>query len=517
MPLGSRVARILIPGGGREASRYFEIGRELPPPAASDRIESIPPFLHLTGIELSINPLKFVKNHTLFAVLAAIISGTGIPGQAQTSGHSAGPGTPGLSERRLSLAEALSIAGSGNFDLRIAGYEKDQADADFRKSASVFLPQVHLSETFVLTDDPLAVFGFKLKEERVTQADFNPALLNDPPDFRNFTTKVEVQQPLLNFDGFFGRHAASKAAAAAGAKENRARYGTELGVKNAYFGLALALRSLGVVSAALEAATTYRAQAKDFLDRGMVRQSDYLMADVRVLELEMKQIEAQSAIRDAGGMLRTMLGLPDSVTIVPTDTLALIRAGDLAYDPEQVFAERSDLRAMKYGVEAASAALWMQRAGWLPSLNAFASYELNNDRLTGTRGRNWMVGAMLRWTIFGGFDRIGEIQKASAKRSALETQYEKMKADGGRELASAMRALDGARKRVELSQRAVDQAAESFRVLSDRYEAGLERTPDLLQAEATLLNARLASLQAIYQHNSAIFMIEFLLERKVTS
>ena len=43
----------------------------------------------------------------------------------------------------------------------------------------------------------------------MTNADFNPALLNDPDVFDNFTTRIQVEQPLLNFDAFVGRSAAS--------------------------------------------------------------------------------------------------------------------------------------------------------------------------------------------------------------------------------------------------------------------------------------------------------------------
>jgi outer membrane protein TolC len=296
----------------------------------------------------------------------------------------------------------------------------------------------------------------------------------------------------------------------------RTRHGIELSVKNAYFGLVLALNSREVISASLEAAKTAREQAKNFLDRGMIQTSDYLMADVRYLELGIKKIEARDAARDAGDRLRILLGLPDSVTITPTDTLSLLTVGDTSYDPGRVFATRSDMVAIRNGIDAASAGVRMHQSGWIPSLNAFGSYELNNEHLAGATARNWTVGAVVSWTIFSGFDRIGEIQKASAKRSELETKYQHMKAEGSREIASALRALESSRMRIEMASRAVEQAAESYRVIADRYEAGLERTTDLLQSDASLLNARLSYLQALYQHSASVFMLEFLLERKVT-
>lgn len=127
-----------------------------------------------------------------------------------------------------------------------------------------------------------------------------------------------------------------------------------------------------------------------------------------------------------------------------------------------------------------------------------------------------MVGAIVRWNIFSGFDRIGEIQKASARLSSLETEYERMKTSGAQEIASATRSLETSAKGVELASVAVRQATESLRVRGDRYGKGMERTADLLQAEAALSNARLTYLNSLYGRNAAVFMLEFLLERKVT-
>lgn len=418
--------------------------------------------------------------------------------------------------RSLSLEKAVAIALEQNFDILIAQYEEDQASADLNRSARVFLPQVHLSETFVSTDDPLTAFGLKLKQERVAQSDFNPAILNNPPEMRNFTTKVEILQPVLNLDGFFGRHAAACAADAAGAKLLRTRYGVELRVKNAYYGFVLAMNSVGVVNEAIRAATAHRDQAKNFRDAGMIQESDYLMAELRLVELEMKKIEAGNTARDAEDQLRITLGMKENVRLRPTDTLGYTPADEPAWSLDEIVHSRSDMKAMQYGIDAAGASVRMQRASFLPSLNAFASYELNDDGIAGTKGRSWTIGAMIRWNIFSGFDHIGELQKASARLSSLETEFDKMKTNSAREVSAAVRAMKSAAKGVDLASLAVRQAEETHRVRSDRYEKGLERTADLLQAEATLSGARLTYLNSLYKHAASLFMLEFLLERKVS-
>jgi len=156
--------------------------------------------------------------------------------------------------RRLTVLEAVKIAQNGNFDVQIADAEKGVASGDLTKSGSVFLPHVSLSETFVSTNDPLNVFGLKLKQERVMMADFDPMILNGPSSFQSFSTKAELRQPIFNLDGFFGRHAASRGLEAANYRLIRTRNAVELQVKLGYFGLVLARQSLTVIKQALATA-----------------------------------------------------------------------------------------------------------------------------------------------------------------------------------------------------------------------------------------------------------------------
>ena len=124
---------------------------------------------------------------------------------------------------KLTLNEALEKARENNYEIKLAESEEDAMRADFNSSLAVFLPQVTLSETFVRTNDPLNTFGLKLKQEIVSQMDFNPALLNDPDAIKNFNTKLEVKQPLINLDGFWGRAAAADGLSALEFKRKRTK------------------------------------------------------------------------------------------------------------------------------------------------------------------------------------------------------------------------------------------------------------------------------------------------------
>ena len=95
-----------------------------------------------------------------------------------------------------------------NLQIKISDKSYQSAKADYQQSNSLFLPNINISHTGISTTNPLMAFGSKLNQEILTQAAFNPALLNDPKATQNFATKIEVQQPLINLDGIFERQAA---------------------------------------------------------------------------------------------------------------------------------------------------------------------------------------------------------------------------------------------------------------------------------------------------------------------
>lgn len=413
----------------------------------------------------------------------------------------------------LSLREALERAQNSGYDLAIARSERDAAQADANKTLSVFLPQIRLISSYTATNDPLNVFGMKLKERRVAPSDFIPDVLNYPDRFTQYSTKIEVQQPILNLDGFFGRSAAVNASRATDLKEVRTAHYVAFRVKIAYFELVLARRSLGVIATALRAAEANAKQSREYLDQGLINKSDALFAETRLLDVQSKEMEASNAIRSAEGALRMLLGRSDSTEIVPTDTLAVPADFPAPASVDEINANRSDMRAMGYGVDAAKGMLRMRQMKFLPSLNAFGSYDLNDQKLLGRQGAGWMIGAMVQWEIFPGFGHFAEIQKAGAELERAKTELERQRAQNGNDLGNALRALEVARKRLALSDEAVRQSSENYRILSDRYASGIGKTTDLLNAEAGLANARLEHLQTLFAANAAAFTIGLLTEK----
>ena len=416
----------------------------------------------------------------------------------------------------LSVEEALDRAREQSFPVRSAQAERRAATARKRQSLGVFLPRITASEHGLATTDPINAFGSKLQQERFGQQDLQLDALNTPDRVDHFATQLEVEQPILNLDGIFERRAASDAARAASHKAERTDAVVTFRVKKGYYGLLLAERRVEVIESALATARANRDQVDALYEEGIVDEADRLAAEVRVSELKSRRTEVRARRENAGDRLRMLLGIDRPVQIEPTDSLRRESAALGAIALPDVNRRRSDMQALRARADAARE---KKRSRWLafvPTLNARATTGWYDDAPFGTAGQSWTAGASLTWSLFDGYRQIGAAQEADAKLQRAEIALEQKAVENEVEIASARRDLQSARERIEQTRQAVEQAEESLRIRSNRHEEGLAQTTDLLQAEATLAERRLAALRALYQHNVTLYRLELLTEQALT-
>ncbi len=124
----------------------------------------------------------------------------------------------------INIEEAKTKAKENNTNLKISHQDYAIAKANYEQSRAVILPNINISNTSSFTNNPLYSFGFKLLQETVTMADFDPDLLNDPGQIENFNTRIELLQPLINIDGWNKRKAANLQLQAANLQTERKEY-----------------------------------------------------------------------------------------------------------------------------------------------------------------------------------------------------------------------------------------------------------------------------------------------------
>ncbi|WP_203296074.1 TolC family protein [Luteirhabdus pelagi] len=407
----------------------------------------------------------------------------------------------------ISQGEVLEKVSEQNLQLRIAAAESTMAQGDYQQTNAVFLPNITASHTGITTTNPLMAFGSKLNQEVLTQADFNPALLNDPDRIDNFATRIEVQQPLVNMDGIFQRKAAKAKWNAAQFQTQRTSQYLELEVAKAYMQLQLAYKNVSVLETTLKAAEENLRLANNSYEQGYLQQSDVLAVEVRVNDVRNQLQYAESGVANASDYLFLLMNEDSEGLLQPSDSLTVAKTVEVVTTLSE---NRADVQAMEEATEAYRQKYTADKMTFLPRLNAFGSYELYDDEIFQADANGYVVGASLSWDLFQGSKRFGATKKSKAEWQKSQFELEQYKAKSNLELKKAKRMYQDAKNNLQLAEKAVAQSKEALRIRKNRFEEGLEKTTDLLRAETQVSQKQLAYYQTVYQHNYALAYLQFL-------
>jgi outer membrane protein TolC len=147
---------------------------------------------------------------------------------------------------------------------------------------------------------------------------------------------------------------------------------------------------------------------------------------------------------------------------------------------------------------------------FLPTLNAFGSYELYDDKVFQGDANGYVIGAQLSWTILDGSKRFGKAQKSKAEYEKSKLQYEQYVSQSQLELNKARRMFMDAENKLRLTKLAMEQSKESLRIRTNRFKEGLEKTSDLLMAESQFAQKQMEYYQTIFEYNYAQAYLKFL-------
>jgi outer membrane protein TolC len=407
----------------------------------------------------------------------------------------------------ISKEDVLTKVSENNATIKISEQEFNQVRADYRQTNAVFLPNITASHTGISTTNPLMAFGSKLNQGILTAADFNPTLLNNPERIQNFATRIEIQQPIFNLDGFYHRKAAKFKMDAKSLQTDRMSEYLQLEVEKAYMQLQLAYKGVAVFQIALETSEAHQKIANDNFKQGFIQKADLLNLEIRVTEVKNQLQTANSNILNASNYLSFLMNDASFKIYKPSDSLSVnfTKSSEV-----KISKERADIKAMELSLNAYEAANTADKMSFLPKLNAFGSYELYDRKIFNADASGYVVGAQLSWNLFEGSKRIGKNQKSTAALEQSKLAYDQFLLQSNLELNKAKRQLIDAKNRLDLNELAVQQSKESLRIRKNRFQEGLEKTSDLLQAETQFSQKELEFYQTMYEYNYAQAYLKFL-------
>ena len=292
-----------------------------------------------------------------------------------------------------------------------------------------------------------------------------------------------------------GRISSSIAAAeargrGAGAQLQGAEQDLRLAVAESYVEVLRARKALAVADSNVRTLESLVGDVDAMYERELVPKNELLAVQVALADARQNSLRAANGAEIAQAAYNRRLGEPlDRVVdlveqvpgpeALPSDLVALVQ---LATE------RRTELAALGEQATAYAQLAKVERSRGLPQVSVSGGYNyLENQFLDDEEFA--MAGVGVQWALFDG----GQSRKRAAAMERNRRAAEDQRADAESLIALQVRqawlGVEEARKRVEVTGDAVEQAEENLRIARERYGAGLGTQTQLLEAETLRVQA----------------------------
>ncbi|HET7747919.1 MAG TPA: TolC family protein [Terriglobales bacterium] len=416
-----------------------------------------------------------------------------------------------VAQTPLSLQQAVSMALEKNPQRKMALADQRAAQAGVQEARSGLLPRVSFTESATRGNDPVYVFGTRLRQERFTVADFALNRLNTPTPIGNFSSRFSGNWNL--FDSFANVKSVARAKdlqQAAGHQLERADQDTIFRVVQAYLGLLLAQKEQDVAEQSVKTAQSILDRSRARYESGVVVQSDLLSAQVRLASRQEELIRSRNNVAFAVAQLDTAMGVPADTEFQLSQTLsqgALPQAA-LTDLEKRALASRPDLKQIEAQQMAQEKSVSIAKSSFGPRLNAFGGWETDSATLSQVQGNNWVAGLELQVDLFQGGAKKAQLTREKALQERITAAHQAAGDQVRLEVRRAYYDFDSARQQVAVAQAAVGQAEESMRINQNRYDAGITTITDLLTIEEAMRRAQTDYWEAVYRQRTSYANLE---------
>ena len=406
-----------------------------------------------------------------------------------------------FAQESLSLEQAVDKALAGNREVQAAEFDRIAAGFGIGEAVSHYLPHVSLQAIHMQTNNPVMAFGTSLNQGTFSLQDFQMNDPNEPDVTDDYITRIEGTQAIFGGGKIItGIYQASRMYQAQGFARERKKLDVEYSVSQAYYNALRAQRFVALTDQVIKTMERHVKTAKDYYAQGMVLESDALQAEVYLAQAKLANVEANNNFRLALANLNFLLGVeretkwvlsePPSLQCVMPDREELIR---------EALNKRQDLQAMTRKVSVASAEQGMAATGFIPTIGLKAEYDFHDEEeWLGDQAEDWTVYLMAKWDIFDGGRDVAKIGKAVYEAKAAKTRLAQMREGIALEVTEKFLNLDAAQQKFEVASATVKQAERAQEIQSNRFESGLLKISDLLDAQTDETKAKTNKLNATY-------------------
>ena len=388
--------------------------------------------------------------------------------------------------KTLTLNEAIDLSIKNSKQLKLSKAKIDQAVAATKEASEARLPDASISGSYLRITKP----DLKLK----TGGSDSAGGFASPTIKQALYGSANVSLPIYAGSKIkYGIQSAKYLEQATRLDADHDKEEIILNTIAAYINLYKAKVDAKLVEDNLEQS---RKRDTDFINlekNGLLARNDLLKAQLQTSNFELALVDAQNSIQLAAVNMNLMLSLPETTALV-LDSASITKPPEIKTieEYEELAAQnRNDEQALDYREKAAGAAIKIAKGDYYPGLALTGGYVAADvpGFLTITNAITFGVG--VKYNLSSLWKTKSKVQQAEARQQQVQINQDILSDNIHLSINQAYQDYLSDLKKIEVNNKAAEQATENYRISKNKYDNSLLLLTDLLDADVAQLRTKL--------------------------
>jgi outer membrane protein len=392
--------------------------------------------------------------------------------------------------QKVTLQQAIDMSIKNSKNLRISDAKILEATADVREAKDRQLPDVKVSGSYLrLTNANIDLKGSGNGGGTSNTPNVNQALYG----IANLSLPLYAGGKIK-----YGIESAKYLEQAARLNADNDRQGVTYNTMQAYTNLYKASRAVSVIRENIKASVQRDTTFSRLEQNGLLARNDLLKAQLQTSNIELTLLDAESNLTVANENMNLMLGLPEN-TVIETDSsfVADTKEPKTFIEMENLALQsRKDLQAVGLQKKAATTGIKAAKAEAYPTIALTGGYIAADipKVLTVTNAVN--IGVGVSYNLSSIWKNNTKLAQARARETQVTASEELLNDDIRLQVNKDYQGWLLAQKKIDVYDKAIAQATENYRITKNKYDNSLVTITDLLEADVSLLQAKLNAAYA---------------------
>ncbi|SEI42692.1 Outer membrane protein TolC [Dyadobacter koreensis] len=390
--------------------------------------------------------------------------------------------------RQITLEEAVELSLKNSKQLKLSQSNVDMAGLNIRQIKDNQLPSFGVSASYLRLNTP----NINLKSGGESSGDSSGMSSLHVNQVMYGMASASV--PL--FSGFRYKYSLESARFLQEASRLDAEGDRQAIIQNAimaYGNLYKAKRSVDLVAENLvrehERVTEFTNREKN----GIIARNDLLKATLQESNVQLALMEAENDLKITTINMNLLLGLPEGTAIMAdSSSFEVTKEAGNAMDWEQTaLTHRKDMAAIAIRQKAAGSNIRVAKADFYPNVSLSGGYVALSIPGFVTVPNAFNAGIGVSYNLASLWKTGAKIEEAKTRLYQMKTNEEILLDRIHLEINTAYYNYVLSKKKIEVYEKAVEQASENYRITKNKYDNSLVTTTELLDADVAQVQSKI--------------------------